>query len=242
MKVTVAGLKKRFGRQRVLKSVDLDLPKGSIVALVGVNGAGKSTILHCLAGLLSIDGGTVSFDAEEFRPDNIELRRRLLFLPDFPYFVLAKTLLEHFSLIIRLYGRDASALTDKTMNLLREFDLLPFAARPLVELSRGQLYKGALIALILADPDLWLLDEPLASGMDPLGLRAFQKYARQAADRGSTILYSTQMLDVAERFSDHVAVLHDGLIRAFTKTSEIRANGADGGLTDLFSKLADPVV
>jgi ABC-type multidrug transport system ATPase subunit len=241
MKVTVAGLKKRFGRQRVLKSVDLDPPKGSIVAIVGVNGAGKSTILHCLAGLLSIDDGNVYFDSEEFRPANLEMRRRLLFLTDFPFFVLAKTLLEHLSLVLRLYQRNANSLTDKTMDLLREFDLLPFATRPLGELSRGQLYKGALVALILADPDLWLLDEPLASGMDPLGLKAFQKHARQAAARGRTILYSTQILDAAERFSDHVAILHDGVIQAFAKTSEIRAGNTDGALADLFSKLAEPV-
>jgi ABC-2 type transport system ATP-binding protein len=241
MKVTVAGLKKRFGRQRVLKSVDLDLPAGSIVALVGLNGAGKSTILHCLAGLLSIDGGTVSFDGEDFRPDDVNLRRRLFFLPDFPYFVLARTLLEHLSLILRLYERDADTLADRTMDLLREFDLLPFATRPLEELSRGQLYKGALIAMILVDPDLWMLDEPLASGMDPLGLRAFQKHAREAAAKGSTIVYSTQILDVAEHFSDRVAVLHDGLIRLFASTSEMKANGADGALADLFAKLADPV-
>jgi ABC-type multidrug transport system ATPase subunit len=237
MKVTIAGLRKRFGSQPVLRGIDLELPENSIVALVGLNGAGKSTILHCLAGLLSIDSGAVKFDGDKFHPDNIEMRRRLLFLPDYPTFALAGTLLEHLSLVIRLYERDGEALTDRTMELLREFDLLPFAMRPLQELSRGQMYKSALIALILVDPDLWLLDEPLASGMDPLGLRAFEKHAHQAAANGRTILYSTQILDVAERFSDHVAVLNDGLIRTFAKASDLRANGADGNLTDLFAKL-----
>jgi ABC-type multidrug transport system ATPase subunit len=237
MKVTVAGLKKRFGSQPVLRGIDLDLPEGSIVSLVGVNGAGKSTILHCIAGLLSIDGGSISFDSENFRTDKIEMRRKFLFLPDYPTFVLAQTLVEHLSLVTRLYGRDAESLADRTMDLLREFDLLPFATRPLHELSRGLLYKSALVALILVDPELWLLDEPLASGMDPLGLRTFEKYARQAAGNGRTILYSTQILEVAERLSDHVAVLNDGLIRVFARTSDLRENGADGNLVDLFAKL-----
>jgi ABC-type multidrug transport system ATPase subunit len=242
MKVTLENVCKRFDRRRVLSGVDLALPEGAIVALVGINGAGKTTLLHALAGLLALDRGTVRFDDEPFRRDRLDHRRRFMFLPDFPIFVLASTLLEYLSLVLRLYERDTTAATEPVLALLRDFDLLPLADLPLVQLSRGQLYKAALVALIAVDPDLWLLDEPLASGMDPLGLRAFQTHARRAAAAGRTIFYSTQILDVAERLSDFAAVLHDGKIRAFAPCSELRAAGASGGLTDLFARLADPYV
>lgn len=239
MKVALEKVSKRFGANRVLNSVDMELPEGSIVALVGINGAGKTTLLHCLAALLALNGGSVTFDGEHLRRDRIDLRRRFMFLPDFPIFVLAPTLIDYVSFVLRLYERDTDAATNVVLGLLREFELLPLADLPLVQLSRGQQYKAALVALIAVNPELWLLDEPLASGMDPLGLRAFHRHARLAAESGRTILYTTQILDVAERFADYAAVLHEGKIRAFARCSEMRIE-ENGGLTDLFAKLAEP--
>jgi len=238
MKVSLERLTKKFGRRLVLSSLDLEIPEGSIVSIVGMNGAGKTTLLYALAGLVALDHGTIRYDGEEFRRDRLDLRRRFMLLPDFPYFALATNLLEHLSLMLRLYERDAAAETEKVVGLLREFDLLPLVDAPLETLSRGQVYKVALVAMIAVDPDLWLLDEPLASGMDPLGIRAFEGHVRRAAQAGRTILYTTQMLDVAERFSDYAAILHDGQIRAFAPCSELKATGKEGGLTQLFAQLA----
>jgi len=239
LKVALEKLTKKFGLNRVLNSVDLELPEGSITALVGMNGAGKTTLLHCVAALLALNGGAVTFDGERLRRDRIDLRKRFMFLPDFPIFVLAPTLIDYLSLVLRLYERDTEAAAERVLDLLREFDLLPLADLPLAQLSRGQQYKAALISLIAVDPDLWLLDELLASGMDPLGLRAFHRHARLAADKGKTILYTTQILEVAERSADYAAVLHEGRIRAFARCSELRTK-ADGGLADLFASLAEP--
>jgi ABC-type multidrug transport system ATPase subunit len=240
MQVTAENLHKRFGSKRVLAGIDLDLPAGSIVALVGVNGAGKTTLLHALAGLLALDRGEVRFAGEAFRRDRLDLRRRLLFLPDFPCFVLARTLIEHLGLLLRLYERNPAAETERILGLLGDFDLLPIADQPLHSFSRGQGYKAALVALLAVAPELWLLDEPLASGMDPLGLRAFQNHARTAAEAGHTILFTTQILEVAERFADYAAILHDGRIRAFAPCSELRTAGRAGGLNELFAQLTEP--
>ena len=95
----------------------------------------------------------------------------------------------------------------------------------MVTLSRGQVYKMALVALIAASPELWLLDEPMASGMDALGLREFRLRARAAADSGATILFTTQILAVAEQFSDEALVLHQGQIRARGPASGLHASG-----------------
>jgi ABC-type multidrug transport system ATPase subunit len=90
--------------------------------------------------------------------------------------------------------------------------------------------------MIAADPEVWLLDEPLASGMDPHGIDAFKRYAREATRRGRTILYSTQLLDVAERFSDRVCVIDRGTIRAFDTLDTLRdqAGVKDNVLEELF--------
>ena len=117
--------------------------------------------------------------------------------------------------------------------------MLPLAESPLATLSRGELYKAALVAVLAVDPEVWMFDEPFASGMDPHGLTAFRRLARDAAARGRTILYSTQILDVAERFADAVCVLHRGKVRAFGAIEALRqpAGDVEGTLESLFAEL-----
>ena len=105
----------------------------------------------------------------------------------------------------------------------------------MVRLSR---LNGQVIAV---NPDLWLLDEPFASGMDPNGINVFKRRARESAAAGSIIIYSTQILDAAERFSDRICVIHRGKIAAFDDTARLRQSDANGtsGLDDLFAQLRE---
>jgi ABC-2 type transport system ATP-binding protein len=108
-------------------------------------------------------------------------------------------------------------------------------------LSRGQIYKAGLVAMIAADRDLWLLDEPFASGMDPHGIDMFKQYTRDAARRGRTIIYTTQLLDTAERFSDHLCVMETGEVRAFESLDNLRARVKDQDhvLEEIFRQLRE---
>jgi ABC-type multidrug transport system ATPase subunit len=145
-------------------------------------------------------------------------------------------------MVLKLYEANLSGMENRVLELLKEFDLLPFIDSPVAKLSRGQQYKTALIALIAVNPELWLLDEPLASGMDLNGLSAFKRHAREAvANEGRLILYSTQILDSAERFSDRICIIHRGKCRAFEKTSDLqqRSSQTDAPLEALFAQLRE---
>jgi ABC-type multidrug transport system ATPase subunit len=224
MKIELDGISKRFGGKRVLDGLNEVFPPGRIVAVLGLNGAGKSTLLHCLAGILALNTGRILFDGEPFGRERVDQRRRFGFLPDFPLFFPWMNALQHIGMVLRLYEKDAGA-EERVLELLRGFDLLPLAEAKMATLSRGQLYKVALSALLAVGPDLWLLDEPMASGMDALGLREFRHRARTAADAGATIFFTTQILAVAEQFSDEVLVLHQGQIRARGPASGLHASG-----------------
>ncbi|MDB6068105.1 MAG: hypothetical protein JWR26_4313, partial [Pedosphaera sp.] len=115
------------------------------------------------------------------------------------------------------------------------------ALRPVNSLSRGQAYKAGLVAMMAADRELWLLDEPFASGMDPHGIDAFKQHARAAAARGRTVIYSTQLLDVAERFSDRVCVINKGELHAFDTLARLReqARDKDNVLEEMFRQLRE---
>jgi ABC-type multidrug transport system ATPase subunit len=208
MKVEMRSVSKRYGKTRALDKVSLEVVPGEIVSVLGANGAGKTTMLRCLSGIAGVDEGEVYYDDRAFRRDDLEARKGFFFLPDFPFLFWDQSVLRNIGIILRLYGADGSGIEERVLELMRDFDLLPLADSPAGALSRGQAYKTAIVALLATDTEVWLLDEPLASGMDPLGISALKRLAREAAGRGRTIVYSTQVLDVAERFSDRVCVIH----------------------------------
>jgi ABC-type multidrug transport system ATPase subunit len=241
MKIELQGVVKRFGSLRALDGVSLTIEAGQVVALLGVNGAGKTTLLRCLAGTVGPDAGKILYNGHHFLRQRLDLRKQFMFLPDFPAIFEEWTPLHHIGIVLRLYEAAAEGVEGRVLELLREFDMLALANIPLVTLSRGQRYKAALVALLAVSPPLWILDEPFASGMDPNGLNALKRRAREAAAQGKTVIYSTQILDAAERFSDRVCVMHRGNVRAFQTPSELRkdSDAVTSGLDDLFAQLRE---
>jgi ABC-type multidrug transport system ATPase subunit len=241
MKVELRGVLKSYQAVRALDHVSLEIGPGQIVSLLGPNGAGKTTLIRCLAGIAAPDKGGIYFDDEEFRRDHLVVRRKLHFLPDFPFHFWNQSILRNIAIVLRLFEADGAGVEARVLELLRDFDLLPLALRPVGSLSRGQAYKAGLVAMIAADREVWLLDEPFASGMDPHGIDAFKRHVRAAAARGRTILYSTQLLDVAERFSDRVCLIHRGEIRAFDTLDRLRAKAQDKDnvLEEMFRQLRE---
>lgn len=241
MKIELRGVLKSYRSLRALDHVSLTFEPGQIVSLLGPNGAGKTTLIRCLVGIAAPDRGDVWLDGQEFRRDRLDLRRRMYLLPDFPFLFWEHSILRNIAIALRLYEADGDGSESRVLELLREFDLLPLALRPVHSLSRGQAYKTGMVAMLAADREVWLLDEPFASGMDPQGIDAFKRYARAAAKRGRTIIYSTQILDVAERFSDRVCLIHKGAIRAFDTLARLRENvlDKDNVLQEMFRQLRE---
>jgi ABC-type multidrug transport system ATPase subunit len=240
MKITLEKVTKAFGALKALDEVSLEIAPGQIVALLGPNGAGKTTLLRSLSGIVA-PSGTIRFDGEPFVRARLDLRRKVFFLPDFPAVFPQLPMLRHIGMVLRLHGADDGGAPERVLELLKEFDLLPFAEARMEVLSRGQAYKGALCAGLAADPEVWMFDEPFASGMDANGISAFKARARAAAARGRTVLYSTQILDIAESFSDRVCIIHKGKVRAFDPVEQLRAvaGSSNGVLEALFKQLRE---
>jgi ABC-2 type transport system ATP-binding protein len=241
MRIELRGLTKSYRSVRALDQVSLQIDPGQILSLLGPNGAGKTTLLRCLAGIAAPDRGSIYLEERELRRDQLDLRRKVHFLPDFPFHFWEQSVIRNIAIVLRIFEADGDKAEDRVLELLRDFDLLPIALRPVSSLSRGQAYKAALVAMIAADREVWLLDEPFASGMDPIGIDAFKRHARAAAHRGRTILYSTQILDVAERFSDRACVIHKGAIHAFDTLDRLRERASDKNnvLAEMFRQLRE---
>lgn len=229
MRVELHNVTKRYGSTRALDGVSLAFAPGEIVAVIGINGAGKTTLLRALAGIVAPERGNIEFDGRTFERNRADQRRRFWFLPDFPPLLPEETLLANVGLILRLFEADRPGVEDRLLALLHEFDLAGLAYAPVGTLSRGQAYKSALLSLLCADPELWLLDEPFASGMDPVGIAVFRREARAAAARGRTVIYSTQWLEAVERLADRLCILQNGQVRAFGTLADLQAQTGTAG-------------
>lgn len=241
MKIALNSVLKSYRSVRALDHVSLEIEPGQIISLLGPNGAGKTTFLRCLTGIAAPDKGGVYFDDQEFRRSDLGLRRRIYFLPDFPFQFWEQSVLRNIAIVLRTFESDGPGAEERVLGLLNDFDMLPLALRPVNSLSRGQAYKAGLIAMLAANRELWLLDEPFASGMDPQGIDAFKQHARAAASQGRTVIYSTQLLDVAERFSDRVCIINKGEIHAFDTLEKLRAQAQDKDnvLSEMFRRLRE---
>jgi ABC-type multidrug transport system ATPase subunit len=239
MKIELRAVSKSYGKARALDRASLEIGGGQIVAILGANGAGKTTLLRCLAGIAAPDAGSLVYNEEPFERDKLELRRQIFFLPDFPVVFYEMSIIRHIGMVLRVFERDEPGVENRVLQLLKDFDLFTIAENPLNTLSRGQVYKAALVALIAANPEVWLLDEPFASGMDPHGINMLKKYAREAVTQGRSIIYSTQILEIVEKFSDKVCILHQGEVRAFDSVTLLEKAGQSGGLEDIFRQLRE---
>lgn len=178
MKIQTENLTKHFGRKKALDNVSLTIDPGQVVAVLGPNGAGKTTLLRCLAAISQANSGRILYDDEVFTRDRIDLRRRYHFVPDFPFVYPDTSVLRHIGMILRAYEADEDRIEERVLELLEDFEILTLIDSPIGKLSRGQTYKAAMVALMAVDPDVWILDEPFASGMDPHGIVSFRRRAR----------------------------------------------------------------
>ena len=219
MHVELRNVSKTFGKIRALRDFDLNIPPSSVVALLGENGAGKSTFLRILAGLCVPDSGQVRCDGVVFDRENMELRKRLHFTPDMPLLLPDQTVGRNIATFASLYGTPPEGREEHVARWLADTGAAALLARTAGQLSRGQLWKAGLGCVAVVEPELWLVDEPFASGMDAVGMGAFRRLAAHLAARGGTVIYTTQMVEMAAEFSDHICVIR-GDKRALWETSE----------------------
>jgi ABC-type multidrug transport system ATPase subunit len=241
MKIRIEQVSKDFAGVWALEEVTLDLEPGQVVGVLGANGAGKTTLLNCLAGIVAPSRGRIYYDGEIFNRGKMSLRRRLMFLPDFPMAFARMNVLQHIAMCVRLFERPEPD-AQNVARILDQLNILVYAGMPLGSMSRGQLYKAGLAGLLVVDPELWILDEPLASGMDPMGIAFFKREAKAAAQRGRTVVYTTQILEIAEKFSDRICVLDHGGLRLNGRAGEMWGGEGQGSLEEVLLRLRDPDV
>lgn len=216
--ISIRALTKSFGRKRVLDGIDLEVPRGSIFGFLGLNGAGKSTTIRILLGLLRPDGGECRVAGVDPVRDGVETRRRVGYMAENQTMYGWMRVRE----LIDWNGRFFPSWDAELAETLREQMGLDPAAK-VGDLSKGQTSKLALLLALAQRPELVILDDPVL-GLDPLARRDFLRdVIGQLQAREVTVFFSSHLLYEIEPICDHVAILHEGRIVASQPVDELRA-------------------
>ncbi len=235
------GVEFSIGKTTILDHVDLAVRKGELLALVGVNGAGKSSILRCLAGMWEAPKGSVTIGGLDRRRDDLAIRRFTAYLPPDPT-LHTLSIRENVRLFAEAYGVEDAEFHRRMDSLLRMFDLKEKQDRNVLTLSPGELKKACLAAVLVTGARLYLLDDPFAGGIDPRGHLALQQALdRLAANREVTVVFATQVLDLATALADRIAVVNYGRVLAIGSVEELREAahlGPEAPFAEVFARLA----
>ncbi|MDF2666275.1 MAG: export transporter ATP-binding protein [Microbacterium sp.] len=218
--IRVRGLVKSYGDVHVLTGVDLDVARGSIVALLGSNGAGKTTAVRILSTLLTADGGTAQVDGLDVATEGARVRSAISLTGQFAAVDEVLTGRENLVLIARLrHVADPHRVAD---DLLARFSLTDAAGRAASTYSGGMRRRLDIAMSLVGDPSVVFLDEP-TTGLDPQARLEVWDAVRGLAAAGTTVLLTTQYLEEAEHLADRIAILHEGRIIAEGTLAELRA-------------------
>jgi ABC-2 type transport system ATP-binding protein len=224
----------RYSGRPVLRDVSFALRPGEIVAYLGANGAGKTTTMKVVTGLVSPAFGRVLFGGRDVSAEPLAYRRRLGYVPETADVYPFLSGHEYLVLAGRLRGLPEATVQRRADELLELLGLQHSRHQPLEACSKGMRQKVLIASALLHDPDVLVLDEPL-SGLDVSAVLVIKALLRQLAARGRTILYSTHLLEVAERLCERVLVLHDGRVVADGSVESLREMRDSPSLEAAFS-------
>ncbi len=217
--LTITDLYKSFGEKQVLRGVSLSVPTGSIFGFVGRNGAGKTTAMKAILGLLKTDGGEITVDGERVHFGETPTNRCVGYLPDVPEFYSFMNAREYLTLCGEALGMSRADIRKQSEQLLSLVGLSDEGHR-IKGFSRGMKQRLGIAQALLGDPKLLICDEP-TSALDPIGRKEILDILRSVKHR-TTVLFSTHILTDVERICTDVAFLHDGVIAKQGSVSELK--------------------
>jgi ABC-2 type transport system ATP-binding protein len=230
-------LVKKFGGLVAVNDVTLAIPRGEFFAMLGPNAAGKTTTLKILVGLMKPTAGGARVCGFDVQAEPIEVRRRLAYVPDFPFLYDKLTAWEFFRFTGQLFGMTDAQIERNVRELIARFHLADYANLPLESLSHGTRQRVAIVSALLHNPEVFVVDEPMV-GLDPQHARVVKDVFKERSRAGMTVLMSTHELSVAEEMADRIGIMHGGKLIAVGTRDELRKlSGKSGPLEDVFLTL-----
>ncbi|MFE6077848.1 ABC transporter ATP-binding protein [Paenibacillus sp. NPDC057886] len=227
----INGLSGGYSAKRpVLHGIDLEVGRGEMVGLIGLNGAGKSTTMKHILGLMTPQQGEVRVMGKKRDEDPQVYQSAMAFVPESPELYDEMTVMEHLEFTARAYGVSETDFKKRTEKLLDLFRMNEKSTSLSTHLSKGMRQKVMIMCAFVAGPPLYIIDEPFL-GLDPLGIRSLLDFMLEMKASGSSILLSSHILSTIENYCDRFIVLHRGQVIAQGTLNELRTQFGESNAT-----------
>ena len=219
--------------KKAVDNITLEIKDGEIFGFIGHNGAGKTTTLKCCVGILNFEEGEITLDGLSIKKDPVDFKKQIAYIPDNPDLYEQLTGIQYLNFISDIYEiNERNEMIEKYSDIFEIKDVL---GNMISSYSHGMKQKLALTSAIIRKPKLLILDEPFV-GLDPKASFQVKEIMKEMCKEGTSIFFSTHVLEVAEKICDQVAIIKDGKIVAYGTMDEIKG---DKSLEAVFMELID---
>ncbi len=238
--VVVRELKKYFGEVKAVNSISFEVRAGEIFGLLGPNGAGKTTTIKLLLGLLEPDGGEMSVFGLNPERDDVQIKERIGYVAEEPLIFKSLTPKDLFSFIASIRKLDERETAKRARDYLESLEALQYYEQLVATLSHGNKQKIQIIAAILHEPELLILDEPL-SGLDARSVKVVKEILDLHTQNGGSVLFSTHIMEIAQDLCDRIGIINKGKMVGMETIEELRqqANKLGANLETVFLRLTE---
>ncbi|MGG0155615.1 ABC transporter ATP-binding protein [Bacillus mycoides] len=209
------------GSTYAVKDLSLSVPSGEIFGFLGPNGAGKSTTIKMITGIHGVDKGTIAINGKDIMKNPMEAKKTFGYVPDSPDMFLRLKGIEYLNFMADMYEVPKEVRQERIESLAKKFDLYNALSDQIQSYSHGMRQKIVIIGVLVHEPDVWILDEPL-TGLDPKSAYILKEMMREHADKGKIVFFSTHVLEVAEKICDRVAIINKGNLQFKGNLNEMR--------------------
>ena len=230
----IIDIHKSYGTKEVIKGLNLEVEDGKIYGFIGHNGSGKTTTIKAICGIHTFEKGDILINGLSIKDNDIECKKIMAYIPDNPDLYENMKAITYLNFIANIYQMDTNIAKRRIESLAKELEIYDNLSDQIKSLSHGMKQKVALISAFMHEPKLLVLDEPFV-GLDPKASFILKNKMKELCDRGSSIFFSTHVLEVAEKLCDKVAILKDGVIMLEGDTDDILAQGKS--LEELFLEM-----
>lgn len=231
----IENLTKTYGQKKAVDNLSLEIENGHIYGFIGHTGAGKTTTLKSIAGIMEFDQGNIYIDNKSIKEEPLACKKVMAYIPDNPDLYEYLTGIKYLNFIADVYGVSQAERTDRIKKYGDMFELTDSLGEPISAYSHGMKQKLAVISALIHEPKLIIMDEPFV-GLDPKASHLLKGLMRDLCDRGGAIFFSTHVLEVAEKLCDKIAIIKAGKLVVSGNTQDVIG---DDSLEEVFLELED---
>jgi len=226
--ISIKGVTKTYGGEKAaVDNLDLDIEEGQITGFIGPNGAGKTTTLKMITGILMPDKGEIKINGNDIAKEPLKTKFQFGFVPDSPDMFLRLKGIEYLNFMADLYNISTTERKSQIDNMSERFEMKEALGDKILSYSHGMRQKIVIMGALIHSPSVWILDEPL-TGLDPKSAYELKEMMKEHVKMGNSVLFSTHVLEVAEKLCDKVAIINKGQLIFSGTIDELKMKHKEG--------------